>query len=84
MNNRDLVLITGGSGFIGRNLVRELSRNKELQVFSVDLTHEKSSEIDDVQYIDCDCELLRVRIAGVHTGNSRSLKQNPTNTASNN
>jgi nucleoside-diphosphate-sugar epimerase len=34
--------------------VRELSRNRKLHVFSVDLTHEKFSEIDDVQYLDCD------------------------------
>jgi UDP-glucose 4-epimerase len=53
VSNRDSVLITGGSGFIGRNLVEELSRNRELQVFSVDLTHDKSAEIVDVQYIDC-------------------------------
>ncbi len=54
MSNRISVLITGGSGFIGRNLVEELSGNQELQVYSVDLSHEKSSEIASVQYIDCD------------------------------
>jgi nucleoside-diphosphate-sugar epimerase len=49
-----MVLVTGGAGFIGRNLVAALSRNEELKVVSVDLTHKQSSMIDKVQYINCD------------------------------
>jgi UDP-glucose 4-epimerase len=54
MKNRDSVLVTGGSGFIGKSLVAELSRNQELQVFSVDLKHDENTFIDKVQYINCD------------------------------
>jgi len=54
LKHQNTVLVTGGSGFIGRNLVAELSRNQGLKVLSVDLNHLPTSLIDSVEYVKCD------------------------------
>lgn len=48
------VLVTGGNGFIGRNLVAELSRDPNLLVFSVDISHNPAYAHHNVTYLACD------------------------------
>jgi UDP-glucose 4-epimerase len=50
------ILITGGAGFIGTNLLSTLSNNSEYKLYSIDnySTGLKSNEIEGVQYYDCD------------------------------
>ena len=47
------VLVTGGAGFIGSSLLRELSLNKNLQLFSLDnyFTGTKKNHVKGVTYI---------------------------------
>jgi nucleoside-diphosphate-sugar epimerase len=54
LKNQELVLITGGSGFIGRSLVAQISQDNDFKVFSVDLNHNNVNLIEGVHYIDCD------------------------------
>ena len=47
------VLVLGGNGFIGRNLCKTLSANKEYKVFSFDL-NVPEHKMDNVNYLDGD------------------------------
>ena len=55
------ILVTGGAGFVGTNLLRELSKNSKYKLYSIDnySTGLKSNEIEGVQYYDYD---IRPRI----------------------
>tara|TARA_Y100000114_G_C11731764_1_gene314014 strand:- start:4 stop:861 length:858 start_codon:yes stop_codon:yes gene_type:complete len=50
------ILITGGAGFVGTNLLSTLSNNSEYKLYSIDnySTGLKSNQIEEVQYYDCD------------------------------
>jgi UDP-glucose 4-epimerase len=48
------VLVTGGNGFIGRNLVAELSNDPNLVVISVDISHSDAYAHNNVTYLKCD------------------------------
>jgi UDP-glucose 4-epimerase len=50
------ILVTGGAGFVGTNLLRELSRNDKHKLYSIDnySTGLKSNELRKVQYHNCD------------------------------
>jgi UDP-glucose 4-epimerase len=50
------ILVTGGAGFVGTNLLRILSNNNNYELHSVDnySTGLKSNEIPKVQYYNCD------------------------------
>ena len=48
------ILVTGGNGFIGRNLVSELSNDPNLEVISVDILHNSANPHNNVKYLICD------------------------------
>jgi UDP-glucose 4-epimerase len=50
------ILVTGGAGFVGTNLLRTLSNSNNYELYSVDnySTGLKSNEISNVQYYNCD------------------------------
>jgi UDP-glucose 4-epimerase len=50
------ILVTGGAGFVGTNLLIELSRNKSYKLFSIDnyCIGLKENHIEDVNYISDD------------------------------
>ena len=50
------ILVTGGAGFVGTNLLRTLSKDSKYKLYSIDnySTGLKSNEIEGVQYYDCD------------------------------
>ncbi len=49
------ILVTGGSGFIGKNLIAKLSENHNYHIYSVDLRHDShESTSSNVEFIDCD------------------------------
>ncbi len=50
------ILVTGGAGFVGTNLLRELSKNDKHKLYSIDnySTGLKSNELRKVQYHNCD------------------------------
>ena len=48
------ILVTGGNGFIGRNLVSELSNDPNLEVISVDILHNSANSHNNVKYLICD------------------------------
>tara|TARA_Y100000114_G_scaffold153369_1_gene173211 strand:- start:86 stop:949 length:864 start_codon:yes stop_codon:yes gene_type:complete len=50
------IIVTGGAGFIGTNLLYELSKNSKYKLYSIDnySTGLKSNEIEGVQYYDYD------------------------------
>jgi len=54
MRRTEKVIVTGGNGFIGRNLVEKLSQNQTFEVISVDINHSDHSKITNVQYVECD------------------------------
>jgi UDP-glucose 4-epimerase len=54
MIRTEKVIVTGGNGFIGRNLVERLSQNPSFEVFSVDINHLGLSKKTNVQYLECD------------------------------
>ena len=48
------VLVTGGSGFIGKNLIKNLLRRKNYQVFNIDKNCDEVKEflcIEDSNYL---------------------------------
>lgn len=51
---KDTILVTGGNGFIGRNLVSELSNDPNLEVISVDILHNSANPHNNVKYLICD------------------------------
>lgn len=53
------ILITGGAGFIGTNLISQLKNNKNLELFSIDnySTGYRSNELEGVNYIDANIHL---------------------------
>ena len=58
------ILVTGGAGFIGTNLIKELSKDTNNQITSLDcyFTGKKENHIKDVEYVegytwDIDCIL---------------------------
>lgn len=51
---KSTILVTGGNGFIGRNLVAELSNDLNFEVISVDLFHNETFAQNDVKYLTCD------------------------------
>jgi len=51
---KSTILVTGGNGFIGRNLVAELSNDPNFEVISVDLFHNAAYVQNDVRYLTCD------------------------------
>ena len=50
------IIVTGGAGFVGTNLLLKLSKNSKHKLYSIDnySTGLKSNEIEGVQYYDCD------------------------------
>jgi UDP-glucose 4-epimerase len=56
------ILVTGGAGFVGTNLLRTLSLNNKYKLYSVDnySTGLKSNEISGVQYHNCDIRPFNV------------------------
>ena len=48
------ILVTGGNGFIGRNLVSELSNDPNLEVISVDILHNSANPLNNIKYLICD------------------------------
>ena len=52
------ILVTGGTGFIGSNLIKELSENKLNDIYSLDnyFTGKTENHIDNVTYIKGDCK----------------------------
>lgn len=53
------ILITGGAGFVGTNLISELKNNKYVELFSIDnySTGFRSNELEGVNYIDANIHL---------------------------
>ena len=58
------VLITGGNGFIGRNLVEELSNDPNLSVYSADISHDPAYTHRNVNYLICDLS-SQAQVAGL-------------------
>mgnify|MGYP000858215146 FL=1 len=60
MSNR--ILVTGGCGFVGSNLVKELSRNPDAIIMSIDNYYasspEKQIRAENVEYVYCDTAQL--------------------------
>lgn len=54
------ILVTGGAGFIGSNLIKELKKYENYIITSIDnySTGNKSNEIEGVEYINLDIELI--------------------------
>ena len=50
------ILVTGGAGFVGTNLLESLSKDKKLKLFSLDnyFTGKKENHIEGVTYIEGD------------------------------
>ena len=55
------VLITGANGFIGRNLISNLSLNKEIEIYPYD----KDSTLEELDQYTKDCEFI-FHLAGVN------------------
>jgi len=51
------ILVTGGAGFVGSNLISELKENKEHQIVSLDnyFTGKEQNHVAGVEYIKGDC-----------------------------
>lgn len=48
------ILITGASGFLGRNLILKLSRHKNFKIYGLITKNKISKKIKGVNYIICD------------------------------
>lgn len=50
------ILVTGGAGFVGTNLLKKLKSHSKYKLFSIDnyTTGSKDNEIEGVEYYDCD------------------------------
>ena len=55
------VLITGANGFVGKNLISNLSLNKEIEIFKYD----KDSTLDDLDNYTKECDFV-YHLAGVN------------------
>lgn len=53
-NNKKVILVTGGAGFIGSHLCEELSKDKNNVIYSLDnyFTGSKDNHVEDVTYIE--------------------------------
>ena len=55
------VLVTGSNGFVGRNLISNLSLNKEIEVYEYD----RNSTFEELDKYTSDCEFV-FHLAGVN------------------
>jgi len=55
------ILVTGARGFIGRNLIEELGKNKEVQIFK----YAKDTDPQTLRYFTNECDFL-FHLAAVH------------------
>ena len=58
--NKEKILITGGSGFVGTNFISKLSTDK-YEIFSLDINAPKKT-IEKINYINMDIRLSLIHI----------------------
>ena len=57
---KNKILVVGGSGFLGHNLLKKISLIKNFEIFSLTKSkYQKKKKIKNVKYISCDIRKLK-------------------------